>query len=152
MKTTILIIFSMCFASVTAAQAWHAYRSAKANDTESSQIIASLEKAKSDESDIIEALLSFTKNSAANRSFVLAADPIRKDHAKSVQLIDAQIGAIRARGEKGWRTLSIQLLFGTLSLGALIIFIGSFAFPAWEKRPAVSRKSARKKNTESVEA
>lgn len=152
MRTAGIVIFSIVFAGLVSARSWCAFQTVKADADEGARIIEKLETARRNEGDIIEALLTFTKNSGANRSFVLAADPIRKDHAKSVQLMDEQIGAIRAREGSTWRRLSIQLFFDTLSLAALLFAVGSFVFAARMSRAAATRRPSRRKKTEREDA
>ena len=151
MRTTAILIFSIVFSAIVAAQSWSAYQSAGANADECGRIITALEKAKIDEGDIIEALLMYTKNSASNRSLVLAAEPIRQDHAKSVKLTDEQIDVLRGRAEKGWRALAVNLFFDAAALASLVFVVAAFVFPSRKKPAPAKRKPVRKVRTDNGE-
>lgn len=151
MRNTAILIFPILFSALVIARSWCAFQGAEANAAECGRIVAGLENAKANEGDIIEALLSFTKNSASNKSSILATEPIRTDHAKSMKLIDEQIKTARERAEKGWRTLAVDIFLDAASLSALILIIGSTVLFAGKKQPSAFRRPAWKKRSEGRE-
>ena len=147
MNRLLVCVFSVLFASAVIIRGAYGFFDMESDMEERSAVIASLEKMKQTEGDIVTALLAFIQNAGAIRSFVLAGDSVRRDHEKCMRAADEQIGRMRERSSAAWRRFAVSTLFDVIAVSAIVYILCAAGLPSKKvRRPA--RHNAHKKKPE----